>query len=134
MQFFNKHIFVVVGHNLRGTLKIITCVYSNMFEVHERKRIIINSTIIFSLVFFTSSIGIWKIQEYTTFFDDNSNKTENFKFVKTTEISFIDSNLILGAAGMLSLVMTLLYLTIKYVTRTVVYHDFDDNELELIDF
>ena len=99
-----------------------------MFEVHERKRLIINSTIIFSLVFSTTSFGIWKIQDCTFFFDGNKNETVK----KESEITFIDSNLILGAAGMLSIMMTLLFLTIKYISKAVTYHDFDENDQELI--
>ena len=77
-----------------------------MLEVHDRKRVVVASTIICSLVFFASSLAIWKLQN--TFFSDfDENETEG--------ADFIESNSILGAAGVLSLMVTLLYWTMKHV-------------------
>lgn len=98
-----------------------------MFELHDRKHTVLISTIIFSLVFFSSSIVIWKVQ-------DNFFKVENFvrKNKHKTETNFIDANLILGAAGVLSIMVTLLYCTIKYVTKAVTFSDEENESNQLV--
>lgn len=93
-----------------------------MLEVHERKRVVVASTIICSLVFVLSSLAIWKLQDkFFSDFDENE-----------TEADFIESNSILGAAGVLSLMVTLLYCTMKHVEKSVIPNE-DEDEINSFD-